>query len=107
MRRRDWAGTVFVACLIALAGLMRNQGVLVGLLLVGATVSGLVILWDVRRPYDPSVRALRALRREGHSLLHELPEAVADFAPFEPRADAHIYPFTGGRFCAMILLCPR
>lgn len=49
MRRRDWAGTVLVACLIAAAGLLRNHTLLLVLLLVVATASVVVILWDVWR----------------------------------------------------------
>jgi hypothetical protein len=54
MRRRDWAGTVLVACLIALASQLPSHGALVGLLLVAAIVSGSVIAWDVLRGRKPA-----------------------------------------------------
>lgn len=75
MRRRAWAGTVLVACLIALAGLLRDHELVVGLLLAAAVVSGVVIAWDRRltrervrqRPTDRSCAA----RELGH-VQHEL-----------------------------------
>lgn len=47
MGKRDWAGTVFVACLIALAGLLHDHTVPLALLSAGATVSGAIVVWDV------------------------------------------------------------
>jgi hypothetical protein len=52
MRRCDWAGTVLLACLIALGGLLPNHGVLVGLLLAVVTASSFLLLWDVVRGGD-------------------------------------------------------
>jgi hypothetical protein len=40
------------------------------------------------RREESFARELRALRRDGQSLLDELPETVADFAPFESHVDA-------------------
>ncbi len=65
MHRRDWAGTVFVACLIALAELLPNRGMLVGLLLVAAAVSALLIVWDVRRGRKPLQQTLTEQLDEG------------------------------------------
>lgn len=48
MRRRDWAGTVLVACLVGAAGLLRNHTLLLFLLLAVAAVSAGVILSDRR-----------------------------------------------------------
>jgi hypothetical protein len=47
MRKRDWAGTVLVPCLIAAAGLLRDHTVLLALLGTVASVCVLVIVWDV------------------------------------------------------------
>ncbi len=47
MRRRDWAGTVLVACLIGAAGLLRNHTLSLFLLLAAAVVSLGVILSDI------------------------------------------------------------
>jgi hypothetical protein len=49
MRMRDWAGTVLVPCLIAAAGLLRNDTILLVLLGTVAFVCVLVIVWDVSR----------------------------------------------------------
>lgn len=43
--------------------------------------------WPWRRE-ESFARELRALRRDGQSLLDELPGTVADFAPFESHVDA-------------------
>lgn len=47
MGKRDWGGTVLVACLIALAGLLHSHMVPVVLLCAGAVVSATVVVWDV------------------------------------------------------------
>lgn len=49
MRRRDWAGTVLVTCLIAAAGLLRDQTAVLMLLSAAILFSIAVILWDVLR----------------------------------------------------------
>lgn len=67
MRRRDWAGTVLVACLIALAGLLRDHELVVGLLLAAAVVSGVVIAWD-RRLARARVRQPPTGIRAGHGI---------------------------------------
>jgi hypothetical protein len=72
MRRRDWAGTVLVACLIALAGLLRDHEVVVGLLLAAAVVSAVVIAWDRKltrergRRRPTGVRAGHGIRAGGN-----------------------------------------
>jgi hypothetical protein len=48
MGKRDWGGTVFVGCLIALAGLLRDHTMLLVLLSAGAVTSATVVVWDVR-----------------------------------------------------------
>ncbi len=48
MSKRDWGGTVLVACLGALAGLLHDHMVLLVLLSVAAFASAAVIAWDVR-----------------------------------------------------------
>lgn len=71
MRRRDWAGTVLVACLMALAGLLRDHELVVGLLLAAAVVSGVVIAWDRRltrergRQRPTGIRAGHGIRAGG------------------------------------------
>lgn len=52
MRRRDWAGTVFIGCLVALAGLLRDNATLVVIFTGGALASAGVILFDVTRGRD-------------------------------------------------------
>jgi hypothetical protein len=47
MRRRDWAGSILVACLIALASQLRNHAVLLAVFLAAAIVSGGVVVRDV------------------------------------------------------------
>jgi hypothetical protein len=47
MGRRDWAGTVLVACLIAAAGLLHNHTVLLVVLLAVAVACVALIVWDV------------------------------------------------------------
>jgi hypothetical protein len=49
MRTRDWAGTVLVACLIAVASLLRNH--MIPLVIFGMVALGcvLLIVWDVSR----------------------------------------------------------
>lgn len=47
MSKRDWGGTVLVACLGALAGLLHDHTVLLVLLSVAAVASAAVIAWDV------------------------------------------------------------
>lgn len=49
MHRRDWAGTVLVACLIGAADLLRDHTLLLITLLVMGSVCVVVILWDVQR----------------------------------------------------------
>ncbi len=60
MHRRDWAGTVLVACLIALATRLPNHRLLVALLLAAAAISGLVIAWDVLRARNLARRSQQA-----------------------------------------------
>jgi hypothetical protein len=48
MGKRDWGGTVLVACLVALAGLLHNHAVPLILLSAGAVASTAVVVWDVR-----------------------------------------------------------
>jgi hypothetical protein len=48
MSKRDWGGTVLMACLIALAGLLHDQTVPLVLLSAAAVGSAAIIAWDVR-----------------------------------------------------------
>jgi hypothetical protein len=48
MSKRDWGGTVLVACLGTLAGLLHDHTVPLVLLSVIAMASAVVIAWDVR-----------------------------------------------------------
>ncbi len=48
MRTRDWAGTVLVTCLIALASQLSSHRILVGLLFGAASMSGVLIGGDAR-----------------------------------------------------------
>lgn len=70
MRRRDWAGTVLVACLIAAAGLLRNHTVLLVLLAVVAAGCAIVIACDVFGKQEPAKgERLRAGSiRAGHDI---------------------------------------
>jgi hypothetical protein len=56
MSRRDWGGTVLVACLGTLAGLLHDYTVPVVLLAVAAVASAAVIVWDVRSKPAKQVR---------------------------------------------------
>jgi hypothetical protein len=48
MSKRDWGGTVLVACLIALAGLLHDHTAPLVLLSAAAVGSGATIAWDVQ-----------------------------------------------------------
>lgn len=65
MRRRDWAGTVLVACLIAAAGLLHNHTVLLVALAVVAAACVAVIVVDVRG----APRRFRLSRKTGGGYL--------------------------------------
>jgi hypothetical protein len=59
MGKRDWGWTVLMACLIALAGLLRSHTVPLVLLSAGAVASAAVVIWDIRRKPRPSKGSLR------------------------------------------------
>ena len=74
MHKRDWAGAVLVACLIAAAGLLQDHTVLLVLLAIAALISSAVILWDVA-----------ATRRQKTRLQVESPRGAAE--PVAERLD--------------------
>lgn len=51
MRRKDWAGTIFVACFVTAAGLLHNHTIALVMLLAAAVASAAVIVWDTRRKH--------------------------------------------------------
>jgi hypothetical protein len=62
VRRKDWAGTVIVACLVGAAGLLHDHALALVLLLGTAAVGAVVIAWDVlRRPSKRPAGTLRVL----------------------------------------------
>lgn len=62
MRRKDWAGTVVVACLVGAAGLLHDHTIALAVLLGAAAVGVVVIAWDVlRRPPKRPAGRLRVL----------------------------------------------
>jgi hypothetical protein len=61
VRRKDWAGTVIVTCLVGAAGLLRDHTLALVLLLTTAAVGAIVIAWDVVRR-RASTRAAGTLR---------------------------------------------
>jgi hypothetical protein len=85
MRRRDWAGTVLVACLIALAGLLRNQGLLALLLIAAAVVSSGVILWDIRPTLRRWLRTMRSTLNERQMTVESTPTDSRTLATVEAR----------------------
>jgi hypothetical protein len=73
MSKRDWGGTVLVACLGTLAGLLHDHTVLVLLLSVAAVASAAVIAWDVmgrrkasKQPQQARVKAGRGIKAGGN-----------------------------------------
>lgn len=64
MGRRDWAGTVLIACLAAAAGLLRVHTVLLVCSCTGAVASALFIAWDVWHS-----RRLRRVSQESRPLV--------------------------------------
>jgi hypothetical protein len=66
MSKRDWGGTVLVACLIALAGLLHDHAVPLVLLSAAAVGSAAIIAWDVRS--KPAVQAQRAGIKAGRDI---------------------------------------
>lgn len=62
MRRRDWAGSILVACLFAAAALLRDHALLLLLLLVIALVCIAVMLSDVKRKPRPQPARLHIPR---------------------------------------------
>lgn len=62
MHRKDWAGTVVVACLVGAAGLLHDHTLALVVLLAAAAVGVVVIAWDVlRRPSKRPAGTLRVL----------------------------------------------
>lgn len=66
MSKRDWGGTVLVACLIALAGLLHDHTAPLVLLSAAAVGSSAIIAWDVRG--KPAKQAQRAGIRAGQGI---------------------------------------
>jgi hypothetical protein len=62
MRRKDWAGTVVVACLVGAAGLLHDHTIALVVLLGAVAVGVVVIAWDVlRKPPKRPAGKLRVL----------------------------------------------
>jgi hypothetical protein len=72
MSKRDWGGTVLVACLIAAAGLLHDPTVRLVLLTVAAVASATVIAWDVTdrqkaaKQQHPGIKAGRGIKAGGN-----------------------------------------
>jgi hypothetical protein len=62
MRRKDWAGTVMVACLVGAAGLLHDHTIALAALLGAAAVGVVVIAWDLlRKPPKRTAGRLQVL----------------------------------------------
>jgi hypothetical protein len=77
MSKRDWGGTILVACLGALAGLLHDHTVLVLLLSVAAVASAAVIAWGVldrrkatMQPQQAGITAGRGIKSGGGGGAH-------------------------------------
>jgi len=93
VRRKDWVGTVIVACLVGAAGLLHDHTLALVLLLTTAAICAGVIAWDVRR--KPSKRGAGALRVLAPSSLR-IPRSTPATAPrtfadrMRPRREAEL-----------------
>jgi hypothetical protein len=101
MGRRDWAGTVFVACLLAASAYLHDHALVVGLLLAAAACAALLVVYDVGRERgrqsvntllaDEQAKSQEALESQRHAYEAELAELAVtpdpDAAPpYSPAA---------------------
>ncbi len=94
MRRRDWAGTVLVACLTIAASLLRNHTLLLATLLAVGAVCALVIVWDVS---GDRTLARWSKARDGLSLSLDRPCRELDNLLWIVQSDAPGYSVTARR----------
>jgi hypothetical protein len=92
MRRKDWAGTVVVACLVGAAGLLHDHTIALAVLLGTAAVGVVVIAWDVlRRPPKRPAGRLRVLTPSSSVRLPRSTSAPRTFAErMRPRQEAEL-----------------
>lgn len=92
MRRKDWAGTVVVACLVGAAGLLRGHAIALVVLLGAAAVGAVVIAWDaLRRPPKRPAGTLRVLTPSSSVRIPRSTSGPLTFADrMRPRREAEL-----------------
>lgn len=92
MRRKDWAGTIMVACLVGSAGLPHDHTLALVVLLGAAAVGAGELAWDVlRRPSKRPPGRLRMLTPPSSVRIPRSTSAPRTFADWiRPRRESEL-----------------